>query len=186
MDYCADPSTSGMVRCMKHKASARRNEPAPSNGNAVAGRRPAIAAVESSAEAAGLGVLAGLGPAGEAWVDVPRQRRRNVPARSTVALLPEHVGREVLLTWVEGGSEPVISGVIRRTGDTEREAGAPRLEALVDAERIVLTGQREVVLRCGQASILLSADGAIVIKGAKVLTSATGVHRIRGGAVQIN
>jgi hypothetical protein len=60
------------------------------------------------------------------------------------------------------------------------------MEAVVDAERIILSGKREVVLRCGKASILLAADGSVVIKGAKLIISATGVHRIRGGAVQIN
>jgi len=138
------------------------------------------------ASSAALGVLAGLGSAGEAWVDLPRQRRSRVPARSTVALVPEHVGREVLLTWIDGEAEPIITGVIRLPVDLEREAAAPRAEAVVDAERIVLTGKREVVLRCGAASILLAADGSVVIKGARVLTSASGVHRIRGGAVQIN
>jgi hypothetical protein len=134
-----------------------------------------------------LGVLVGLGAAGEAWVDLPRQRRTNVPARSTVALTPELVGREVLITWVEDDREhPVITGVIRQPIDTQREAAAPHLDAIVDAERIVLTGKREVVLRCGKASILLLADGSVVIKGVKLLTSATGIHRIRGGAVQIN
>ena len=136
--------------------------------------------------AATLGVLVGLGPEGEAWVDVPRKGRRNLQARSTVALVPELVGREVLLAWVDDVELPIITGVIRRPIDARREAAVPRLEAFVDAERIVLSGRREVVLRCGKASILLSADGSVVVKGAKLLTSSTGVHRIRGGAVQIN
>jgi hypothetical protein len=178
---------------MKHKASARRDELSSSGNDSsgdtavgVATRRAAVSPVKGPVQEPDLGILAGLGPAGEAWVDVPRQRRKNVPARSTVALLPEHVGREVLLSWIAGGTEPVISGVIRQPIDAEREASASRLEAVVDAERIVLTGQREVVLRCGKASIVLSADGSVVIKGVRLLTSATGVHRIRGGAVQIN
>lgn len=168
---------------MKQRASARRAEPAiQSNVPLRLSRRAEAPSVTPNTA---LGVLAGLGSAGEAWVDVPRQRRSRVPARSTVALVPEHVGREVLLTWIDGEAEPIITGVIRLPIDAEREA-APRAEAVVDAERIVLTGKREVVLRCGAASILLAADGSVVIKGARMLTSASGVHRIRGGAVQIN
>jgi hypothetical protein len=173
---------------MKHKASARRDALSSSGTDPVgiATRPTAVASVQGPVREPSLGILAGLGPAGEAWVDVPRQRRRNVSARSTVSLLPEHVGRQVLLSWIDGGAEPVICGIIRQPIDAERDAAAPRLEAVVDAERIVLSGQREVVLRCGKASIVLSADGSVVIKGAQLLTSATGVHRIRGGAVQIN
>jgi hypothetical protein len=168
---------------MKQRASARRAEPAiQSNVPLRLSRRSEAPSVTPNAA---LGVLAGLGSAGEAWVDLPRQRRSRVPARSTVALVPEHVGREVLLTWIDGEAGPIITGVIRLPIDAEREA-APRAEAVVDAERIVLTGKREVVLRCGAASILLAADGSVVIKGARMLTSASGVHRIRGGAVQIN
>jgi hypothetical protein len=133
-----------------------------------------------------VGLLAGLGPEGEAWVDVPRNGLRHLPARSIVALVPEHVGREVLIAWVDDGDRPIITGVIRQPIDAQREAATPRFDALVDAERIVLTGKREVVLRCGKASIRLSADGSVVVKGVKLLTSSTGVHRIRGGAVQIN
>ncbi len=178
-----------MQRQMKRKASALPAQPATLRDAAPRRTRPRAEApsAEAPPARATLGVLAGLGPDGAAWVDVPRQGRRNVPARSTVALVPEHVGREVLITWVDEDREhPVITGVIRTPIDAKREALVPRFDAVVDAERIVLTGQREVVLRCGKASIHLAADGSVTIKGAKLLTSATGVHRIRGGAVQIN
>jgi hypothetical protein len=169
---------------MKRKPSVRRGVATKRTSSGL--RRSERPAAVVPAEAT-LGILVGLGPAGEAWVDVPKDRRRNVPARTTVALIPEYVSREVLLTWVDDDREhPVITGVIRKPVDAERESASPRLEAIVDAERIVLTGQREVVLRCGKASLLLAADGSVVIKGVKLLTSATGVHRIRGGAVQIN
>jgi hypothetical protein len=162
----------------------------PYKETSVMKRNASVLRIERSHEAspshATLGLLAGLGPEGEAWVDVPRDGRRHLPARSIVALLPEHVGREVLISWVDDGERPVITGVIREPIDAEREAATPRLDAVVDAERIVLTGKREVLLRCGKSSILLSADGSVVVKGVKLLTSATGVHRIRGGAVQIN
>jgi len=134
-----------------------------------------------------MGRLAGLAHSGEAWVDLPGEGRRHVPARSTCALVPEQVGRQVLVTFVgDDRAHPIITGILREAADAAREAAVPRLDAVVDAERIVLTGKREVVLRCGKASIVLTADGSVVVKGARLLTSATGVHRIRGGAVQIN
>jgi hypothetical protein len=130
-----------------------------------------------------VGVLAGVGPGGEPWLELPSLGRKAVAARSTVALGAEQIGREVLVTWADG-ERPIVTGVIRRRGDPD--ARPMKLDAVVDGESIVLTGRREVVLRCGKASIALSADGAVVIKGVKLLSSASGVHRIRGGAVQIN
>ena len=170
---------------MKRKPRVRRLSASPIDAALRAPRpRAKVALVREPT----LGTLAGLGPAGEAWVDLPKLGQRNVPARSCVALIPEHVGREVVITWVDGDAEtqPVIMGVVRAPIDAVREAANPRVDAVVDAERVVLTGKREVVLRCGKASVTLSADGSVVVKGAKLLTSATGVHRIRGGAVQIN
>ena len=152
-----------------------------------ASRKVATPGARKAPAEATLGILVGIGPAGEAWVDLPRPRRKNVPARSTVALASAHIGREVLITWIDGDrDQPVILGIIQGPGDASGDAVLPRVDAIVDAERIVLSGRREVVLRCGKASIALAADGSVAIKGARLLTSASGVHRIRGGAVQIN
>lgn len=134
-----------------------------------------------------LGRLTGVGAGGEAWLDVPAEGLTGVPARSTVPLSAEQVGREVLVTFPGGAPDrPVVIGVLRETTDAPVPAARSPLDAIVDGERIVLTGRREVVLRCGKASIALSEDGKVVIKGAKLLAAASGLHRIKGGAVQIN
>ena len=57
---------------------------------------------------------------------------------------------------------------------------------VVDGERLVFTAEREIVLRCGNASITLTRAGKVLITGEYVLTRARGVNRIRGGSVQIN
>ena len=59
-------------------------------------------------------------------------------------------------------------------------------EARVDGKRVVLEGAEEVVLRCGDASITLRRDGKLVLRGAYIETTATGLNRIRGGSVKIN
>lgn len=63
---------------------------------------------------------------------------------------------------------------------------AERIEAHVDGKRVVLEGQDEVVLRCGEASITLKRDGKLILRGAYVETHAKGVNRIKGGSVKIN
>ena len=136
---------------------------------------------------AALGRLAGVGAGGEAWLDLPEQGLTAVAARSTVPLSPQQVGRDVLVTFVGGSPDrPVVIGVLREPTDPVPPSASSRFDAIVDGERIVLTGRKEVVLRCGKASIALSEDGRVIIKGAKLLAAASGLHRIKGGAVQIN
>jgi hypothetical protein len=50
----------------------------------------------------------------------------------------------------------------------------------------VIEGRDEVVLRCGQGSITLRADGKIVIKGTQLVSRASDTNKIRGASVQIN
>ena len=53
-----------------------------------------------------------------------------------------------------------------------------------DGERLVFEAGKEIVLRCGQASITLTRAGKILIRGAYVLTRSSGVNRIQGGSVR--
>jgi hypothetical protein len=42
------------------------------------------------------------------------------------------------------------------------------------------------VLRCGEASLTLTREGKILLRGTYLSSRATGVHRIQGGTVEIN
>ena len=55
-----------------------------------------------------------------------------------------------------------------------------------DGKRVVIEGEEEVSLRCGEASITLRRDGRVVVRGAYVETHASGTNRIKGGSVRIN
>ncbi len=89
----------------------------------------------------------------------------------------------VLVVALDGDPRrPVIIGLLSPT-----IAQAPRLAtAVVDGRRVELTGQEEVVLTCGKASITLTRAGKVIIKGTYVSTGSAGVNRITGGSVQIN
>lgn len=56
----------------------------------------------------------------------------------------------------------------------------------VDGKRVLIEGQEEVVLMCGDASITLTKAGKIVIRGKYLLSRSSGVNRILGGSVQVN
>lgn len=76
--------------------------------------------------------------------------------------------------------EPGLSSTqtinVEQHGDTVR----------VDGKRVVLEGQEEVVLKCGEASITLTRNGKVVIRGKYLLSRSSGVNRILGGSVQVN
>lgn len=60
------------------------------------------------------------------------------------------------------------------------------LNACVSNNKIDITSDTEIVLRCGKASIHLKSDGTVAIRGTNVASRASETNRIRGGNVQIN
>lgn len=60
------------------------------------------------------------------------------------------------------------------------------MEVQVDGKQVIIEGEDEIVLKCGQASITLRRNGKLILKGTYVETHSTGVNRIKGGSVQIN
>lgn len=147
-----------------------------------------------------VGVLADIA-GGACWVEFPGSGGR-VRARSMVPLDPAALAGgarpEVVLLFDEGDpARPIVAGLL------EPEVATPALDAVladrdaalrqgrpdvaeVDGKRVVIEGQDEVVLRCGEASITLRRNGRIVVRGQYVETHAAGTNRIKGGTVKIN
>jgi hypothetical protein len=175
-------------------AAARDHKRAPAKPSRGAAKLEVVSTRrERGAAASGttsIGLLAGIGNKGEVYIDLPAEQRRAVPARSIVALDKRAIGRELLVAWPRATLQPVVIGLLCVADDLDPEpaphARRPDYKATIDGEQIELTAEKEITLRCGKASIALTADGKIVIKGAQLLSAASGVHRIRGGAVQIN
>lgn len=133
-----------------------------------------------------------------------------LPARSTIVLDPNTIlaaiqdERGVLLTFEDGKpNAPIITGLLQAFGDFDAPAeiwddedeatpepaeGEPlaNVEARVDGRRVEIEAADEIVLRCGQASIVLRRNGRVVIRGTYVETRSRGVNRIKGGSVEIN
>ena len=155
--------------------------------------RSAPSAPAAIADAAGsltrdavLARIVALGPDGDPWIALGDQGTEPRPARTVVALGPSVVGRDALICFAGAGRTPVVVGVLMVAGDQTTEPSAPLIDLVIDRQRIVLSAGKEVVLRCGKASISLTADGRVVIKGADVVSSAGRTNRIRGGTVRIN
>ena len=120
-----------------------------------------------------------------------------VLAQSVVTFLATDVGRRVCLMFEQGNlAKPIIMGVLqdRTLISFPTEAGpgsymAPQvipIEAKVDGEQVVIEGKKEIVLRCGKASITLTRAGKVLIRGVYVLSRSSGLNRVKGGSVQIN
>ena len=129
-----------------------------------------------------VGRLVRCGRGGDAVVDFAGNPfGRPVAARTTTTLDPATVGGDVVLLFEEGDpARPIVVGVIR-LADAAR--GVP---AELDGERVLITAEREIVLRCGEASITLTRAGKVLIRGTYVLSRSSGANRIKGAAVEIN
>jgi len=120
----------------------------------------------------------------------PIAARTTVPIDAEAASAAIESGREVLLVFeAERSDRPIIVGLLQEPSggaEAKQEPGAEKLEAFVDGRRVVVEGQDEIVLRCGEASITLRRNGRVVVRGTYVETRSKGVNRIKGGTVQIN
>lgn len=110
-----------------------------------------------------------------------------VAARTTVDLHAPHIGRPVVLVFEAGNpGQPIITGCVRQPDDRPFADVAGGVEVQADGERLVVSAAHGLVLRCGKASITLSPDGKIVVRGTHVVSHSSGLNRIKGGSVQVN
>lgn len=123
-------------------------------------------------------------------------------ALTTQGLTRKQLGRQVAILFADGDlSRPVIMGLIhsplqemletfgnQSPGKNELELDADHKidDVQVDGERITLKGKKEIVLKCGEASITLTRSGKVLIRGKYLLNRSSGVNRIMGGSVQVN
>lgn len=130
-----------------------------------------------------IGTLLELDVIGSPRVDYPGNAAGALPARTLVSLDSSKVGRAVALMF-EGGDplKPILLGVLQRAGRPDPKA----LQVGMDGDTIVLTGRKEIVLKCGKASITLTRAGKVLLRGAYVSSRSSGVNRVKGGSVQIN
>jgi len=142
-----------------------------------------------------IGKVVDLTPNGEPLVDfASNPSGLPLPARTTIVIGKETLGGEVLLLFEANNvRKPIIIGVMQPLKMSDKKAKGVTLsqQFLVsgvecDGEKVVFSAEKEIVLRCGDASITLTRAGKILIRGKYLLSRSSGVNRINGGSVQIN
>lgn len=109
---------------------------------------------------------------------------RPVLANALAPLSRHHIGASVAIMFELGDvTKPVVMGLLRLSANDgadgiSREQNAP--------EPLVIASKSGIELRCGRASLTLTASGKISIRGEYVSSRSSGVNRIKGGSVQIN
>jgi hypothetical protein len=150
-----------------------------------------------------LGTFVDLDEEGRPLIDYPENPAgQPLLAVSTLGLTRQQIDRPVALLFIGGDlTKPIVVGLIHRplyslldnvqeatveSPESSDASGAEPKVANVDGESVIIEGKKEVVLRCGDASITLTRSGKILIRGKYLLNRSSGVNRIMGGSVQVN
>ena len=135
-----------------------------------------------------IGTLADEGNDGQPMVRYPGiPGGEAIAAISTEKITEKDLGRDVALSFIEGDPAlPVILGLVQTVESEEKAKTDNDVDVHLDGRKLTLTADKEIVLKCGEASITLTRAGKIVVKGAYLSNHSTGVNRIKGGSVQIN
>ncbi|QJI29075.1 hypothetical protein HKK55_10250 [Pseudomonas sp. ADAK18] len=130
-----------------------------------------------------IGTLLELPHAGAPTVTYPGCPNSGIVARCTARLSPADIGSPVALMFEDGDPiRPLVIGLLLGA----QAAPAPVASVRLDEQCLELSAEREIVLRCGKASITLTRAGKVIIQGAYLSSRSSGVNRIKGGSVQIN
>lgn len=128
-----------------------------------------------------VGVFSGWSSRGQPMIAIAGNRS-NLKARTIVALDDSNIGQEVLVQSLSANSEDlVVLGLLQakpRTGEVTLDNLPP--------QPLDLTAQNELTLRCGKASITLTKEGKIILRGTYISSRSSGANRIKGGSVHLN
>jgi hypothetical protein len=161
-------------------------------------RRETGHAPPAAVHGAVIGTVTGWSEAGQPIVTAEEIPGQSGSARSVVAADQLRSGTQVVLLFEHGDpARPIVMATLadsKPIPEPRNDAANVQLplpmgsdvQAAVDDDRIVLKADREIVLKCGKASLTLTRAGKVILRGAYVLSRSSGVNRIKGGSVQLN
>jgi|JI10StandDraft_1071094.scaffolds.fasta_scaffold1315009_2 hypothetical protein len=135
----------------------------------------------------------GLDALGQLWVLVDGRLILARPVEGVIDPVRDAssiAGRQALVVFIEDHIHPVVTALLARDlvarAPAATSIGAPLADLEIDGRKITLEAGCKVTLRCGEASLTMTADGRIVMKGVEIVSRALRNHKIKGGAVNIN
>jgi hypothetical protein len=153
------------------------------NADATLGTNAALASVVSR------GVVSGLGTQGIMVVLDPRDGAREITCDLLDSALrpgePLQVG-DAVLVWAS--DSPNDRGVVvgRIVAPSVIQSANGPAASAPPARALSLESEDTLVLRVGEGSIEIRADGKVLIRGTDLISHAKRMNRIKGGAVSIN
>jgi hypothetical protein len=160
----ADATFSDLLHRHAHgMAPAAAPAPGPVHGQVLLGQLQALPSLGQP----GMAVVPGLGPL--------------AISHSLVPLVPGLIGKGVALSLL-AADQALVLGLVWEAA----APGSPPLALVVDGQRTVVEAERELELRCGDAAIVLTADGRIQLRGTYITSHASATQRIVGGSVHVN
>jgi len=129
------------------------------------------------------GVLTGVIEEGEPLVDFSSNPVGcPLVASAAVPVQESDLGREAILLFEDGDVQrPILLALLHHPQNK-----CNSVDLTIDGKRLVLSAEKELVLRCGDASITLTKTGKLILKGAYLLSRSSGPNRIQGASVQVN
>ena len=127
-------------------------------------------------------------PDGKVRIALPTHGIANLCATPVCALNTLADCEQVAVMFEQGDTSRalVLGPMAGAPAQAQAHEYAPTHEALIDNERIVIEAEQEIELRCGEAALILTRDGRILLRGSDITSLASGTQRIRGGRVYIN
>ena len=74
--------------------------------------------------------------------------------------------------------EKLLDSTFARLSGNDRAESAPKT--------LRINADDELVLSCGKSSITLTKSGKVIVRGTKIVSHATGDHKIRGAQISLN
>jgi hypothetical protein len=116
-----------------------------------------------------------------------------IPAIATCHLDAMHIGRQIALLFVQRDmARPIVIGVVRNGATRQHStvvvpqyASSP-MKLASNNNNVVIKGTGKMVFQCGQASLSLTEQGRIIMRGTHIASYSDGVNRIRGAMVEVN
>ncbi|MFK1438020.1 DUF6484 domain-containing protein [Pseudomonas aeruginosa] len=148
-------------------------------------RQSEVSTGNSRVEGVLVGCLADIDDNGRPLIVVPGLFSEPRPAVSLCPLVKDQVGIQCAIMFGSGNREnPILMGMLHPNVLVLTHSGGALVQD--DGESLRIEHAKEIALHCGKASVRLTRDGRIELRGTTLISHAAGLNRIRGASVKLN